>query len=259
MQDDTDILRVNFAPSRPVELADFVRSCGALACEYNAFAAERGLESGKLYVREVRKGSIELDLVAVCAGVALQQVLPLVGHANAVADFLGHLKGVVGWLMGGGAGAKDRPYADKTLENVSAFLDPVAKDRDAKVTVYAVTVNGDANAPLVVCNADANYVQNMRRIVGAEAAPPNVARVEGVLLRWYQSRNSDEPSGDRAIIETVSKKPLRTVFADRRLKALLLSVEENIFRCAWLVDATVEYVDGAPRLYRIESIERLAD
>lgn len=259
MQDKADILRVNFAPSRPVELADFVRSCGALSNEYNAFAAERGLEAGKLYVKEVRKGSIELDLVAVCAGMLVQQVLPIVCNANAIADFLGHLKGVVGWLKGGGAGAKDRPYADRTLENVSAFLDPVAKDKNATVTVNVVTVNGDVNAPLVVGNTDANYVQNVRRLVEEECASPNVRRVEGVMLRWYQSRNSDEPTGDKAIIETVSKKPLRTVFADRKIKALLLSVEENIFRCAWLVDATVESLDGVPKLYRIESIERLKD
>lgn len=259
MQGQTDILRVNFAPSKPVELADFVRSCGALASEFNAFSAEKGLEGGKLYVREVRKGSIELDLVAVCAGVAVQQILPLVGHANAMADFLGHLKGVVGWLKGGGTGAKVRTFADKTLDNVSAFLDPVAKDRDATVTVNVITVNGDVNAPLVVDNVGANYVQNMKRLVETESAAPNVRRVEGVMLRWYQSRNSDEQSGDKAIIETVSEKPLRTVFADRKLKALLMSVEENLFRCAWLVDATVESLDGVPKLYRIESIERLKD
>lgn len=261
MQTEADVLRVNLSPSKPVELADFVRSCNALANEYNAFASAKSLDECRLYVKEVRKGSIELDLVAACFGVvdAVQQVLPFVETGNAIADFLAHVRGVVDWLKSGNANARNNPYTGKTLDNVSAFLDPVAKDRNATVTINALTVNGDVNAPLVVGNSDANYVQNAKRIVDAENASPNVKRVEGVMLRWYQSRNSDEPSGDKAIIDTISPRPLRTVFADRKLKTLLMSVEENIFKCAWLVDAVVEFLDGVPKLYRIESIERLPD
>lgn len=256
----TDVLRVTYSPSRPVELSDFVRSCNAIASEYNSFAAWKGCDQCKLYVKEVRKGSIELDLVNACGiAFAVQQVMPFVEGVNVMSDFIGHVRSVIDWLKSGNARAEDNRFAAKTLENVCAFLDPVAKDRDAKVTINAITVNGDVNAPLVVGNSDANYVQNAKRIVDEGNSTPNVRRVEGVMLKWYQSRNSVEPSGDKAIIDSVSPKPLRTVFVDQKMKSLLLSVSENIFKCAWLVTVIVESFDGVPKLYRIESIEKLPD
>lgn len=258
--EEPEILRVNFSPSKPVELSDFVKSCNALASEYNSFASSRGLEECKLYVKEVRKGSIELDLVNLCGvAAAVQQVMPFIEAGNAIADFLEHFKSVIEWLKGGNANAKDNPFAGKTLDNISSFLDPVAKDKNAKLTINAITVNGDVSAPIIIGNADANYVQNAKRIVDEENASPNVKTIEGVMLRWYQSRNSPDQSGDKAIIESISTRPIRTVFSDKKLKTLLMSVQENIFKCAWLVDVVVESFDGVPKLYRIESIERLPD
>lgn len=253
------ILRVHYAPSRPVELMDFVKSCMAIASEYSDFAAARRASDCKLFVKEVRNGSIEIDLVsaAVVAG-AVQQVLPIAEAVNIFSDFLGHLAVARDWLLGGARGPRPDEIGQKTFDNIRAFVEPVAKDGGASVTIQCVNVGGDANAPIVFGSQDANVAQNVVHRMESESQGQNLRRVEQTVLKWYQSRNSlNSAAGDKAIIESISRDPVRTVFVDRKLKALLLSMPENIFKSEWLVDVLVEFSDNRPRLYKVESIERL--
>ncbi len=73
-----------------------------------------------------------------------------------------------------------------------------------------------------------------------------------VVLHWYQARHDlSSKAGDRAIIESLSKKPVKVLFASDYLKAQMLFVEENPFEYAYLVDVMVETVNERPVLYKV--------
>lgn len=260
MNEESDVLRINMAPVKPMELLDFVKSCKALANEFDDFAESKGVSQCKLYIKEVRKGSIEVDLVALgeCCFV-VQQLMPLLERVNVVAEFVGYVRGAINWLISGNATLKECPYSPKTLGNISEFLDPVAKDKGASATIVNVNIGGDVNAPIYIDNSGANYAQNVCRRIKEEYSTPNAEHVEQTLLQWYQSRNSTEQVGDKAIINSISSKAIKTVFVDKNLKAKMITGTDNPFAGTWLVDVIVERIEGVPKLYKIESMERLKD
>src|ERR1700691_4178482 len=81
----------------PVELLDLTRSFEGLAKEYESFAngefegAERG--QMRLYVKEIRRGSIIAELQAHAPG-----LLPLISEGKSIVEFVKTLKSVIDWL-----------------------------------------------------------------------------------------------------------------------------------------------------------------
>ena len=62
----------------------------------------------------------------------------------------------------------------------------------------------------------------------------------------------------KSIIQSISEKEVSTVFADKSQMAIFQE-DKSFFKCLWLVTVFVERIDGVPKLYKIEKIERLED
>jgi hypothetical protein len=83
---------------------------------------------------------------------------------------------------------------------------------------------------------------------------------ENVIMRLYQTRNdSESKSGNKAIIERISDKPVKLVFEESSMKKLVLEDSDNIFSYAYLVDVDVQTVEGVPRLYKVINIHDKLD
>lgn len=247
--------------SEPIDLIDFTRSCEAFADEFVRHSRSQcDCTPSRLLIKEVRSGSIEIDLIQLVPVVAAIAEHPVAALAtvNTIASFVKHVRSVCVWLKGGAAPAE--PVERKTLENIGALLEPIAKDTGATITILAVTVNGDVNAPIVLNSPDANVCQNVAKRKIKELIEPQSGDIHAdMLLRWHQSRNNVLGRGDMAIITAIHPKPLRTVFLNKGMKALLLSADENMFNRSYLVDVIVDSVEGVPKLYRIVNIEPIED
>lgn len=78
---------------------------------------------------------------------------------------------------------------------------------------------------------------------------------EKIDLRWYQARNDPKSkAGDRAIIDLVSKKSVKTTFLSEGLKAKMLSSTKNPFNNTYSVSVAIESIGGLPVHYRIIDI-----
>ena len=259
---EEDILRVNLSPSKPVELADFIKSCSAIMNEYNSFAETKDSSQGKLFIKEVRKGSIEIDLVTSLTGVfsVTQTVMPFLESTNIIGDFVEHLRGVFGWLKEGGSGG-DNSYSANTIKNGGEILAPIVKDEKASMCFSpVVNINGNVNAPIFISNNDSRLIQQASNRLLNEMSTPNLECVEDVILKWSQVRNNTNIKDKRykSIIQSISEKEVSTVFADKSQMAIFQE-DKSFFKCLWLVTVFVERIDGVPKLYKIEKIERLED
>ena len=262
------ILRINIRNAEPVDLLDFTDSCTAFAEEFRRFGAatdgEEGLEPPRLLIKEVRSGSIEMDLVPAiyaAGAVVMSNPVAALSALNTTVSFFKNVSGIVRWLRGH-APAPETPPDSRTLENIERWIEPIAKDAGASLTlnVMHVTVNGDVNAPIILNSEDANVAQNVSRRKRKEMTTPRSGDLrEQVLLRWHQSRNSVLGRGDMAIIESISPKPLRVVFQDKGMKSMLLAADENMFKRPYLVDVIIDSIEGVPKLYRIVGIEPMDD
>ncbi|WP_225783369.1 hypothetical protein [Xenophilus sp. Marseille-Q4582] len=244
-QEITPELQVEIKNVRPIELLDLTNSLSALTVEFGEYIAKHHPEVDaadvKLYVHEVRAGSVIATLAALSP--TLMQGL---SYAVTVGDFAEHLRNGFDWLLG----RTEKAGEPSTASNLSQIVEPIAKDAGSQLNIGSLTAS---NGGVININfSDANTVQNTaRRFIDSQRQASSGIQ-EKVLMHWFQARaDSSSKVGDRAIIETISKKPVKTVCATDSLKARMVLSEVNPFQEAFVVDVVVETVNGKPAMYKI--------
>lgn len=242
-------LTIEIKNKRPIELGDFTSSLLSLANEFKRKLElenpEIAVADVRLYIKEVRSGSIVADLVALAP-----QALQLVSYSNAVVSFYKHIKGAYDYLSGA---SENKPDLDRaSYENLARIVEPIAKDSGSQLNIGAL------HGPLYYFNVgsqEANAIQNrVRKEIEALAEPSKGLR-EKVLLYWYQARgDAKSKTGDKAIIESISVAPVKTICVTDAIKLQMILDEENPFKEAYIVDVMVETIRGKPSLYKILSL-----
>ena len=243
-------LTIEINNRRPVELVDFAQSMICVGSEYTRFigSGENAAtpEDVKLYVREIRTGSIITELVAMAPF-----AIPFIEHTDTIIEYAKHLKIVYDWFAGRGE-KKPQSLEKTTLQNLSTIVEPVAKDQSSQMNIGAVNVQGDLVLTLNLSSVDANAVQNAIRRELDSMKEPVTGIHEKVLMYWAQARNQpDSKSGDKGRIESIHKGDVKVVFANDRLKTKMLYESAFPFSHAYVVDVSVETIEGRPALYKV--------
>ena len=76
------------------------------------------------------------------------------------------------------------------------------------------------------------------------------------VMYWYQTKFDDEShTGDKAIIESISKKPIKVIFENNAVKKAMLKGDSRFSKpwneLAYLVDVLVQTVRDEPKVYTI--------
>ena len=239
-------LRVSIHHTRPMELSDLSNSLWSLAAFHDRYAVRTGMAIGddraRLYVREIRSGSVIVDLVSQVQNFAL-----FAEAGKSVLDFAAAFIGTMRFFKGDG----DEPEGIKKsdAENIKGFLEPIARDHGATFNI------GTHQGPIQVNNyfgtsTDSNVIQNQAsRWIEAQREP-----IRGIqtncLFYFFQARDMlGSRTGDLGIIERITKRPVKTIIDGEALKASMLN--EALFRTAYVVTVRVETIEDQPRLYTI--------
>lgn len=231
----------------PIELGVLTDSLQALASQFARFADARGIgingDEVRLHVKEIRSGSIIVELVALAA------IVPLaITHTSAVLDFAVKLAETVKYFRAEKADPPD-DLKPKDAQELSRLVGPTAADPKGMIQIEASDA-ATVNVKIVMSSNDANAVQNrISHWSATQAAPVSGVRKQQ-LFYFFQARDDRSAAqGDRGIIEAISKRPIKTIFANKRAKAATLG--EALFKKAYVVDVDVQTVDDRPKLYRI--------
>lgn len=252
---DESVLSIELNNKKPVELTDLTESLLSLSIEYRRFVARRtdvfAENEAKLYIKEIRSGSIIADLIAP----AVPLVAPLLEHRESIAEYAKWLKGIFDFYKGS---FSEKPKLDKTsYQNLSTFLQPVAKDNGAQLNINN-TVHGGQVVNISFTSMEANAIQNLIRNDILQLKEPIARAHEKVVLYWYQAKNDPQSStGDKGVIESISPLPVKVVFIDDSLKLQLLYKDENPFKSAYIVDVVVETIENKPVLYKVSGFHGL--
>ncbi|MGH8525309.1 MAG: hypothetical protein ACREXY_14230, partial [Gammaproteobacteria bacterium] len=178
-------LEIELKNKRPVELVDFSLSMVALGAEYRRFSAEIADGESHLYIRGLRDGSIIAELIP--AAIYVSSLLPeITQHAKKVLEFAKFLKDARDFLLG--HGKKPDGMEKKSLQNISQFLEPVAKDGGSQINISAMHINGDIHMHYSVTSVEAGAIQNaVSRSLSLEK-PSITGLHQGVGLYWTQAR-----------------------------------------------------------------------
>ena len=251
-------LTIEISNKRPVELTDLAKSMLSLGDEYRRFLAAHDAhieaDDVKLYVKEIRSGSIIQELVAMAP-----YALPFIEHANTIVGFAKHLKLAYDWLTGR-SNEKPEAIEKTTLQNLSSIVEPVARDNGSQANFAAVNVQGDFVVNLHMTSTEANAAQNAIRRELETSREPVTGIHEEVVMYWAQARNQPESqAGDKAVIERLYKGAVRVRFANDGLKTKILYDEPHPFNKAFIVDVAVDAIEDKPVLYKVLALHEVID
>lgn len=238
----------------PIELSDLSDSLYGLAEQYKHFvvsnSSNNDVREARLYVKEVKQGSIIVHLSDLLP-------VPLLADANVLMQFSLYLFKIYDYFKGK---LKDKPEVDKTdLKQCSSILKPIAKDSAAQINV-SVNYNGDVQNHYTVNYLESNAIQNgINREIESRNEPGRTVLTKE-LMYWYQAKNDPTATtGDRVVIETISKRPVKVIFDDDGMKAKILADTHNLFRLAYVVDVEVQTIDGIPSAFKVMRVHESFD
>ncbi|WP_312038635.1 hypothetical protein [Alteromonas stellipolaris] len=141
------------------------------------------------------------------------------------------------------------------LQDWNKFVEPVAKDNGSQMNTN-VSDNGKVITQFIINSNEANAIQNRieHMIGGLDTPEDNIHRRK--VMYWYQTKfdpNSD--TGNKAIIDDLSKTGLKVIFENNAVKEEMLHVDPKFGKpwqeLAYIVDVEVQTVRGIPKMYKV--------
>ncbi|MDP4022347.1 hypothetical protein Q8W71_06910 [Methylobacterium sp. NEAU 140] len=248
-------LTLKFDNKQPLDVTDLTSSLNALVRQYQKYAVEsedvnsRG--EAKLFVADLRRGSYITDLVPYAqeVGAAVSTVAPYTEDAKKVLGFAKYLKGGFDALLGGKKSSEN--LTTKDLRDLKQIIEPTAKEAGA-VFMFQATDGATQNITVNFNSQEANAIQNQAVRQIEVMKEPEQKRFNKRLMYWYAAtRGKPSKTSDKAIIETIEKKPLPVFIDDPDIKQQMMAGRENPFLVGFIVDVELLLVRGEVRGYSI--------
>lgn len=251
--DFNDKLQITINNTKPVVLTDLTMALLGVGQQFERFmqneAPEQPPAGSELFIKEVRSGSIVVELVAQAI-----PVIPLLWQGGSIVEWVGYAKSVLDWLNG----QQSQPPKDVTKQDLkqwSNILEPVAKDHGSQLN-FTVSSGGQVINQFFINSEQANAAQNaIRREIGLLAEPDDHTQRKRVMT-WYQTKFDDSSqTGNKAVIESISKSPVKVIFENNAVKKALMAGDTRFSKSwnelAYIVDVKVQTVQGVPKVYTV--------
>lgn len=245
-------LEVTIHNEKPVVLADLTLSLLGISQQYQKFVeseTNQDYQAGaELYIKEVRKGSIVVELIA-----QAMPVVPLIWSGGSLSEWLNYAKSTIEWLLGK-AKTPPKEMSKQDFKQWHSILEPVAKDNASQLNI-TVSDGGTVNQ-IFINSQEANAAQNeIRRHLSALESPEEHIQKRRIMY-WNQTKfDNDSSTGDKAIIESITKKPIKVIFENTAIKEAILAGSSNYKKpwqkLAYLVDVEVQTINNQPKTYTI--------
>lgn len=246
-------LEIKFSNKKPIQLSDLSQSLLAIGSQYEKFieneADEEFFGSSELYIKDVRSGSIIIELIT-----QNLPILPLLWQGGSLLEWTNQISNTINWLLG----ESDKPPKEiqkQDLKQWGNILEPVAKDNGSQLNfnVYdggSVVFNVNVNS--LQANAAGNRIK--RELEKLDEPDDHIQKRK--VMYWYQTKFDDEShTGDKAIIESITDKPVKVIFENNAVKKAMLKGEPRFKKpwneLAYLVDIKVQTVRNLPKVYTI--------
>lgn len=251
---------------RPVELFDLMGTFTAIGHQFQQFLRDEYPhlvdETSKIYVRQIRAGSIIADLIPF-----IPPLIENMDKAMIVDDFVRRYGGMILQLA---KGIKLPEPRKSDLDDVMRGVTAIANDPNGTATLKSVEFDQTKTRTRVSIQFDTKdakrvqaVIEDQRREIEAKAFEV----VENQLLVFWQS-NLKQPvqgkrTGELAIMEYVTKKPLPVVYdselAERRIKHETSQGERNVYKLGFYVTCRIERLNGRPVAYRISEVHDIIE
>lgn len=254
--DELPHIILNIQTKRPIELDDFVSAFSSISSQYEKFVRAQYPElsgDAKIFVREVRAGSIEADLIP-WAMQGLSAVVNVIEQIQIVEKFVKTYGAVLGKYL---HGSKEADATRTDLKDFMGSVSAIANDPNGRSTLQAVAYEDGKKkirAVLVFDTVQAREAQKQIEDQKLLLESATSADHQRVLMTFKQSNVKDsvmgKRTGERVAIEDISPRDLPLIYAselaEQRIKHEVREADENVYKKAFIVDVNVQLVGGRP-------------
>lgn len=257
-------LTVTLDLSEPIEISDFAAFFAGLASQFDDYLAERHPDlkgTAKLYVREVRSGSIVADLVPM-----IDDVIGLMDNAVIILSFTALFsKRVRTWISG-----QFVPTANKSdLKYMGQTIRAVAHDKDGTLRLESMVYKEGLWSKELEVKFNTKEARAAEATIEAQKkALDKTEHVdhERVLMRFRRSDIADaevgKRSGELVVIEEIQAKPLPLMYgsqlAEERLKDEIRD-HDSVYYKGFVVDVNVQSSNGRNVAYSVTNVHQVLD
>ncbi len=246
-------LEITINNTKPVGLEDLSLSLLAFNHQFHKFIeseTNKETEIGtELLIKEVRSGSIIVELVSQAA-----PIVPLLWEGGSLLQWSKVVQDTCKWLLGK-IDTPPKSHTKQDLQEWNNIVEPVAKDNGSQININ-VSDNAKIINQITINSTEANAMQNRISHLIEDIDTPEDNIHKRKVMYWYQTKfdpNSD--TGNRAIIDDLSKTGLKVIFENNAVKDEMLHSDPKFGKpwheLAYVVDVEVQTVRGAPKMYTV--------
>lgn len=256
MEDDSKLV-VTYFNKNPIDLIDLSGSLLAIGDQYSKFVkAEIGADyttNTKLFVSEVKTGSIVIELIQEAL-----PIIPLLWQSGSFSEWVKYITDVIGWTLEK-YNQKPDHITENNLKQINKMIEPVCNDSGSQMTLVAMG-NSQINIKFEIGSLQANFVQNRINKLLEKQKTEECYLHRRKIMYWYQTRFAETTIGDKVIIESISKTPLKVLFENSQDKEFITETD-NRFKKPWqklayVVDVEVQTINEDPKAYTIKKLYR---
>lgn len=246
-------LEIKINNQAPVGLQDLSLSLLSFNHQFHKFVeSETNKETevgSELLIKEVRSGSIIVELISQAA-----PIVPLLWEGGALAQWAVVVESTCKWLLGK-AETPPKELTKQDLQEWNKIIEPVAKDNGSQMNIN-VSDGGKVINQFIINSNEAKAMQNkIGRLVDDMDTPEDNIHHRKVMY-WYQTKfDPESDTGNRAIIDDLTKGSLKVIFENSAVKEAMLHSEPKFGKpwheLAYVVDVEVQTVRGTPKLYKV--------
>jgi hypothetical protein len=253
----------------PIEIGAFVGAFTSLAAEYDRFIKETNPNlkgDAQMFVKEVRKGSIEADLLPLL--LAVGPLITEMDKAIIVEEFVRRWGRRFKTLLNGSKA--DLPSTKGELRDWMDGVQAIAMDPNGTATIEAATYEDGKRQVRAAIRFDTKQARIVRDTLEnrkKELERRTSADYQRVLMVFTRSDVNDaqigKTSGERVKIEEISPKPLALVYAsdlaEARIKHEIREADENVYKKGFVIDVNVRLNNGRPAAYAVTNVHQVID
>lgn len=278
VEDSSDRMIIRLDPGGPIDLEGLGASFAALARFYARHHGQthEADTTPRLFISKLENGSVIAEIVPYV--VMLGQAVPFMQQAVVIANFTDRVAKVIRAFSGVEIPAKAELPSKDDARDIKEFIKPLVGRRgsDLKITHARFERRDGEKSTIIEYRFDETELNRATLTIDAELANPalppshleeasSTKTIQEAMLFFQQASRSAGKSagrtGDRAIVPSVSEKPLPVYFLkDAGLKEQMVQGQTNpLTDTTYIIDAEVQLVDGEPKGYVVTHVHRVIE
>lgn len=270
-------IRLKLDTEEPVALSDFIGEFVGIGNQFAKFVARERPElkaDSEFYIKEVRSGCIEADLVmwlapgSLALFTATTKAIEYIDKGQILAKFVDDVGGKIGqyFKIGGRASSATKSDLSDFLKTTKA----IANDPHGSIRLEAAVYEDgkrQVKAAFKFTNSEARIAEGeiANHRLELEATTGDNQRA---LLRFVRpSVEAGKPGkkgGERGVIDALHKRALPVLYisemAEQRMMHEKMQLDGNVFRALFDVSVNVEMSSiGKPLAYRVTDVHAVID